>query len=157
MWVAKYLRAFKDGLLALGWIEGQNVRIDIRAASDLADLRSLKQELLVLRPELIVTFGTPTTTLIRQAAPNVPVIFVAVSDPIGPGFVQSLARPGGNITGFINFEATMGSKWLELVRDIAPSVKRVAMLFNPTTANTGATGGVYLPSMQTGAGVGPLS
>src|SRR5262249_47911518 len=67
------------------------------------------------------------------------------------GFVQSLARPGGNITGFINFEAAMGSKWLELVHDIAPSVKRVAMLFNPATANTGATGGVYLPSMQTGA------
>jgi putative tryptophan/tyrosine transport system substrate-binding protein len=150
-WAAKYLRALKGGLGALGWIEGQNVRIDIRAAGDLAALRALGQELLGLGPELIVTYTTPALTLIRQAAPNVPVIFVAVSDPIGTGFVQSLAHPGGNATGFINFEATMGSKWLELVRDIAPSVKRVAMLFNPATANTGATGGIYLPSMQTGA------
>jgi putative ABC transport system substrate-binding protein len=150
-WAAKYLSALKGGLGALGWIEGQNARIDVRAAGDLASLRALAQELLSLGPELIVTYTTPAITLIRQAAPNVPVIFVAVSEPIGPGFVQSLARPGGNVTGFINFEATMGSKWLELVHDIAPSVKRVAMLFNPATANTGATGGIYLPSMQTGA------
>ncbi len=150
-YVTNYLRSLKDGLGALGWIEGQNVRIDVRAASDLADVRLLGQELLVLGPELIVTFGTPVTKLIRQTAPNVPVIFIAVSDPISTGFVNSLARPGGNVTGFINFEASMGSKWLELVHDIAPSVKRVAMLFNPTTANTGATGGVYLPSMQAGA------
>ena len=150
-WAGKYLHAFKSGLGALGWIEGQNVRIDIRAAGDLAGLRMLGQELLGLGPELIVTYTTPAITLIRQAAPNVPVIFVAVSDPIGTGFVQSLAHPGGNTTGFINFEATMGSKWLELVRDIAPSVKRVAMLFNPATANAGASGGIYLPSMQAAA------
>jgi putative ABC transport system substrate-binding protein len=150
-WAAKYLRALKDGLGALGWVEGQTVRIDVRAAGDLGGLRALGQELLGLGPELVVTYTTPAITLIRQAAPDVPVIFVAVSDPIGTGFVQSLARPGGKATGFINFEATMGSKWLELLRDIAPSVKRVAMLFNPATANTGATGGIYLPSMQAGA------
>jgi putative ABC transport system substrate-binding protein len=132
-------------------VEGHNVRIDVRAAGDVVGLHALAQELLGLGPELIVTYTTPAITLIRQAAPNVPVIFVAVSDPIGTGFVQSLARPGGNATGFINFEATMGSKWLELLRDMAPSVKRVAMLFNPATANTGATGGIYLPSMQAGA------
>ena len=150
-WGAKYVRALKDGLGAKGWSEGQNVRTDIRAAGDLAGLHALAQELLVLGPELIVTYTTPAITLIRQAAPKMPVIFVAVSDPIGTGFVQSLAHPGGNATGFINFETTMGSKWLELVRDIAPSLKRVAMLFNPATANAGATGGIYLPSMQTGA------
>jgi ABC-type uncharacterized transport system substrate-binding protein len=150
-WAAKYLHALKGTLGALGWIEGHNVRIDIRAAGDLAGLRALGQELLALGPELIVTYTTPAIALIRQTTPNVPVIFVAVSDPIGTGFVQSLAHPGGNTTGFINFEATMGSKWLQLVRDIAPSVKRVAMLFNPATANAGATGGIYLPSMQTGA------
>ena len=150
-WAATYLGALKGGLGALGWVEGQNVRIDVRAAGDLAGLHALAQELLGLGPELIVTDTTPAITLIRQAAPNVPVIFVAVSDPTGTGFVQSLARPGGDATGFINFEATMGSKWVELLRDIAPSVKRVAMLFNPATANTGATGGIYLPSMQAGA------
>jgi putative tryptophan/tyrosine transport system substrate-binding protein len=150
-WATTYLGALKGGLGALGWVEGQNLRIDVRAAGDLAGLHALAQELLALGPELIVTYTTPAITLIRQAAPDVPVIFVAVSDPIGPGFVQSLARPGGNATGFINFEATMGSKWLELLRDIAPMVKRVAMLFNPATANTGATGGIYLPAMQAGA------
>jgi len=142
-WAATYLGALKGGLGALGWVEGQNLRIDVRAAGDLAGLHAQAQELLALGPELIVTYTTPAITLIRQAAPDVPVIFVAVSDPIGPGFVQSLARPGGNATGFINFEATMGSKWLELLRDIAPMVKRVAMLFNPATANTGATGGIF--------------
>jgi ABC-type uncharacterized transport system substrate-binding protein len=150
-WATEYVRALKERLGALGWIEGQNVRIDVRAAGDLAGLRALGQELLGLGPELIVTYTTPATRLIRQAAPNVPLIFVAVSDPIGTGFVQSLARPGGNATGFINFEAAMGSKWLELLRDVAPSVKRVAMLFNPATANAGATGGIYLPSMQAAA------
>ena len=143
-WAATYLGALKGGLGALGWVEGQNLRIDVRAAGDLAGLHALAQELLALGPELIVTYTTPAITLIRQTAPDVPVIFVAVSDPIGPGFVQSLARP-------LNFEATMGSKWLELLRDIAPMVKRVAMLFNPATANTGATGGIYLPAMQAGA------
>jgi putative ABC transport system substrate-binding protein len=150
-WAAAYLGALKGELGALGWVEGRNVRIDVRAAGDLVGLHALAQELLGLGPELIVTYTTPAITLIRQAAPNVPVIFVAVSDPIGTGFVQSLARPGGNATGFINFEASMGSKWVELLRDIAPSVKRVAMLFNPATANTGATGGIYLPSMQAAA------
>jgi putative ABC transport system substrate-binding protein len=81
----------------------------------------------------------------------VPIVFVAVSDPIGTGLVESFSRPGGNITGFTNFEATMGGKWLELMRDIAPSVMRVAMLFNPATANAGASGGVYLPSMKAAA------
>src|SRR5215831_7571771 len=103
---AEYLRAFKRGLGALGWVEGQNLRIEIRAAGDLAGLRALGHELLGLGPELMVTYTTPAIMLIRQAAPNVPVIFVAVSDPIGTGFVQSLAHPGGNATGFINFEAT---------------------------------------------------
>jgi putative ABC transport system substrate-binding protein len=150
-WAAKYLHAFKSGLAGLGWIEGQNLGLDVRAAGDLAGLRGQAEELLGLRPELVVTYTTPAITLLRQAAPELPIIFVAVSDPIGTGFVQSLARPGGEATGFINFEATMGSKWLELVRDIAPSINRVAMLFNPATANAGASGGIYLPSMQAGA------
>jgi len=77
-----------------------------------------------------------------------PMVFTSVSDPIGTGFVESFSRPGGMITGFTNFEASMGSKWLELMHDLAPSLNRAAMLFNPTTANTGVSGGIYLPSMK---------
>jgi putative ABC transport system substrate-binding protein len=149
----KYLGVFREALRALGWGDRQNVQIDYRAAGDLGGLRARALELINLGPELIVTYTTPATNSAHQATRNVPIVFVAVSDPIGTGFVESFSRPGGNITGFTNFEPTMGSKWLELLRDIAPSVKRVAMLFNPTTANAGASGGVYLQAMKVAAGV----
>ena len=149
----KYLSAFQEALRALGWRDGQNLQIENRAAADVEGLRSRAMELISLGPELIVTYTTPATNAVRQATRGVPILFVAVSDPIGTGFVESFARPGGNITGFTNFEATMGGKWLELIRDIAPSVKRVAMLFNPATANAGASGGVYLQSMKAAADI----
>jgi len=149
----KYLSAFQEALRALGWRDGQNVQIDYRATADPEARRPRAMELTGLEPELIVTYTTPATNAVRQATHTVPILFVAVSDPIGTGFVESFARPGGNITGFTNFEATMGGKWLELIRDIAPSVKRVAMLYNPATANAGASGGVYLPSMKAAADV----
>jgi putative ABC transport system substrate-binding protein len=149
----KYLSVFQEALRALGWGDRQNVQIDYRAAADLEGMRSRALELISLGPELIVTYTTPATNAVRQVTRSVPILFVAVSDPIGTGFVESFSRPGGNITGFTNFEATMGSKWLELLHDIAPSVKRVAMLFNPATANAGASGGVYLQSMKAAAGV----
>src|SRR5437879_8535496 len=144
----KYLGVFQEALRALGWRDRQNVQIDYRAAADLEGMRSRALELISLGPELIVTYTTPATNAVRQLTRGVPILFVAVSDPIGTGFVESFSRPGGNITGFTNFEATMGSKWLELLRDVATSVKRVAMLFNPATANAGASGGVYLQSMK---------
>jgi len=137
----------------LGWTGRQNVQIEYRAATELEGMRSHAIDLVSLGPELIVTYTTPATNAVRQATHSVPILFVAVSDPIGTGFVESFSRPGGNITGFTNFEATMGSKWVELLREVAPSVKRVAMLFNPTTANAGASGGIYLQSMKTAAGV----
>jgi putative ABC transport system substrate-binding protein len=149
----KYLSAFQEALRPFGWRDGLNVQIDYRATADLEGMRSCAVELISLGPELIVTYTTPATNAVRQATRSVPVLFVAVSDPIGTGFVASFSRPGGNITGFTNFEATMGGKWLELIRDIAPSVKRVAMLYNPATANAGASGGVYLPSMKAAADV----
>jgi len=148
-----YLSAFQEALRDLGWRDGQNVQIDYRATADLENMRASAVELINLGPELIVTYTTPATNAARQATRRVPILFVAVSDPIGTGFVESFSRPGGNITGFTNFEATMGGKWLELMRDIAPSVKRVAMLYNPATANAGASGGVYLPSMKAAADV----
>ena len=149
----KYLRVFQEALRALGWRDRQNVQIDYRAAADLEGLRSRALELIGLGPEFIVTYTTPATNAVRQVTRSVPILFVAVSDPIGTGFVESFSRPGGNITGFTNFEATMGGKWVDLLRDVVPSVKRVGMLFNPTTANAGASGGVYLPSMKAAAGV----
>jgi putative ABC transport system substrate-binding protein len=151
--VGKYLSELRKTLRALGWIEGKNLWIDHRAAADLGRMRSHALDLVNLGAELVVTFSTPATDAVRQAAVGLPIVFTSVSDPIGTGFVESFSRPGGMITGFTNFEASMGSKWLELMHDVAPSVKRAAMLFNPTTANTGASGGIYLPSMKVAAGV----
>lgn len=147
----KYLRVFQEALRALGWRDGQDIHFDYRAAADLEGMRSRAVELLGLGPDLVVTYTTPATNAVRQVTRNVPILFVAVSDPIGTGFVENFPRPGGNITGFTNFEPTIGGKWVELIRDVAPSVKRVAMLFNPTTANAGASGGVYLKSMEAAA------
>jgi putative ABC transport system substrate-binding protein len=150
---SKYLSAFQQSLGALGWRDGVNVQIDYRASADLEGMRSRAVELTSLGPELVVTYTTPATSAVRQATQSVPILFVAVSDPIGTGFVESFSRPGGHITGFTNFEASMGGKWLELMHDIAPAVKRVAMLYNPATANAGASGGVYLPPMKAAADV----
>jgi putative tryptophan/tyrosine transport system substrate-binding protein len=150
---ARYLKAFQEALSALGWTAGQNLQIDFRAATDLESLGSRASELISLGPELVLTYTTPATNAARQATRSVPILFVAVSDPIGTGFVESISHPGRNITGFTNFEPTMGSKWVELIHEIVPSVQRVAMLFNPATANTGASGGVYLQSMKTAASV----
>jgi putative ABC transport system substrate-binding protein len=150
---AKYLKAFQEALSALGWTAGQNLQIDFRAAIDLESLASRASELISLGPELFLTYTTPTTNAARQATRSVPILFVAVSDPIGTGFVESISHPGRNITGFTNFEPTMGSKWVELIHEIVPSAQRVAMLFNPVTANTGASGGVYLQSMKSAASV----
>jgi putative ABC transport system substrate-binding protein len=149
----KYLRAFQEGLSASRWVDGQNIQIDYRFAGDAIGLRSRATELIGLGPEVIVTNPTPATNAVRQATHSVPIVFVGVSDPIGTGFVESIGRPGGNITGFTIFEATMGGKWLELVCEIAPRIKRVSMLFNPETANAGASGGVYLQSIESGARV----
>jgi putative tryptophan/tyrosine transport system substrate-binding protein len=150
---AKYLRAFQEALTASGWRDGQNLQIDFRAATGLEALRSHTSELINLGPELVLTYTTPATNAVYQATRTVPIVFVAVSDPIGTGLVESYSHPGRNVTGFTNFEPTMGSKWVELIREIAPSVKRVAMLFNPATANAGASGGVYLQSMKHAANV----
>ena len=130
--VAKYLNELREALRTLGWIEGKNLRLEHRAAADLEAMRSHALQLASLGAELVVTYSTPAANAVRQTAPRMPIVFTAVSDPIGTGFVESFARPGGIITGFTNFEASMGSKWLELLRDIAPSVKRAAMLYNPT-------------------------
>jgi putative ABC transport system substrate-binding protein len=146
-----FLAAFRESLRSLGWFDGQTIQIEYRAAPDLDGLRSGAAELLSRGPDLMVTASTPATDLVRRAPANVRIVFVEVSDPIGPGFVKSFNHPGGNITGFTNFEETMGGKWLELLREIAPSINRASMLFNPETANAGAIGGLYLKSIETAA------
>lgn len=137
-------------LQELGWTEGSNVRLDVRwAAGNVDRMRAFAKELVGLGPDLILASTTPATAALHRETRTVPIVFVTVSDPVGAGFVASLSRPGANITGFINLEATMGGKWLELLKEIAPSVKRVAVMFNPDTAPGG--GFYFLPSFKTAA------
>jgi putative ABC transport system substrate-binding protein len=131
-----FVAAFREGLQKLGWTEGRNIRLDTRWAPsrDEESRRRFAKELVALQPDLILSHATPTTAALLQQTRTIPIIFVNVSDPIGSGLVASFPRPGGNITGFTNIEPTMAGKWLELLKEIAPRVKRVAFLFNPATA-----------------------
>jgi putative ABC transport system substrate-binding protein len=131
-----YLAAFREGLQKLGWTERRNIRVDSRwGALDDTDARQRSaKELVALQPDLILTQNTPPTASMLQQTRTIPVIFVIVADPIGSGFVESLARPGGNATGFTVMEPTMAGKWLELLKEVAPHVNRAAFLFNPATA-----------------------
>ena len=127
--------AFVQGLKKVGWINGRNLQIEVRWASSNVDrLRAFAQELVEMKPDLIVAHTTPGTAAVKAATSTIPVVIAAASDPVGDGFVASLARPGGNITGFINIEGSMGGKWLELLKEIAPDVRRAAIMFNPETA-----------------------
>jgi len=129
------LAAFRDGLEKLGWREGHNLRLDVRwATSDTGLTQAFARELVALQPDIILSPTTPTTTALLQHTRAIPVIFVAVSDPVGSGFVSKFSEPGSNVTGFINVEPTMAGKWLELLKEIAPRVERIAFLFNPATA-----------------------
>ena len=128
--------AFRDGLQKLGWAEGRNARIDTRWATpdDVGLIQRLAKELVALQPDVIFSPTTPATAALLQHTRTIPIIFATVSDPIGSGLVASFPRPGGNVTGFILMEPTLAGKWLELLKEIAPRVNRVAFLFNPTTA-----------------------
>ena len=128
--------AFREGLQRLGWEEGRNIRIDTRwATPGDAELRQrFAQELVSLQLDLILSHGTPSTAALLPQTRTIPILFAGVSDPVGSGFVASFPRPGGNVTGFITMEPTMSGKWLELLKEIAPDIARVALLFNPVTA-----------------------
>ena len=129
------LSAFREGLEKRGWAEGKNVSIEVNwSVSDPERARSVVDELIGRAPELILTSGTPATSAVHRARPAIPVIFTVVSEPIEQGFVQSLAHPGGNMTGFANLEPSLGGKWIELLKEIAPDVTRVAIMFNPQAA-----------------------
>jgi putative ABC transport system substrate-binding protein len=127
--------AFKQALAALGWNEGNNLHIELRfSAGDINRASSLAKELVALQPDVILTASTPTTAAIHRETQTIPIVFVQVADPVGSGFVESLSHPGGNITGFLNLEDTLAEKWLELLKEIAPGTKRVAVVFNPQSA-----------------------
>jgi putative tryptophan/tyrosine transport system substrate-binding protein len=130
-----WLAAFREELRKLGWTEGRNIEMEIRwPAGDVESMKRFAKELVALQPDLIVTGSTPATAAMLQQTRTIPVIFVLVGDPVGSGFVTSLARPGGNATGFTPIEESLGGKWVEVLRDIAPRVSRVALVFNPPTA-----------------------
>ncbi len=145
-----FVAAFREGLQKLGWTEGRNIRIETRwAAPDDAESRQrFAKELVALQPDVILANNTPTAAAMLQQTRTIPIIFASVSDPVGSGFVASFPRPGGNITGFTNIEPTMAGKWLELLKEIAPRVNRVAFLFNPATAPYAE---YYLNSFKTAA------
>ena len=127
--------AFREGLQKLGWTEDRNIRIDTRwAAADIEAMQRFAKELVGSQPELIFSTNTPATATLLQQTRTIPIVFVQVTDPVGSGFVASIPRPGGNVTGFITMAPTMAGKWVEMLKEIAPQVKRAAFLFNPATA-----------------------
>jgi putative tryptophan/tyrosine transport system substrate-binding protein len=127
--------AFRKRLVELGWIDGRNVHIDYRWGAGSVDrMRLFARELVQLNPDALVTISTPATAALQAETRTIPIVFAWVSDPVGSGFVSSLAHPGGNITGFLNIEASVIGKWLSLMREIAPQVSRIGFLFNPQTA-----------------------
>jgi putative tryptophan/tyrosine transport system substrate-binding protein len=129
------LAVFRKELRKLGWIEGRNIEIDIRwAAGDVELMKRFAKELSALQPDLILTSSTPAAATMLQQTHTIPIVFVIVADPVGSGFVASLPRPGGNATGFTPIVRSLGSKWVELLKEIAPQITRVALLFNPPTA-----------------------
>jgi putative ABC transport system substrate-binding protein len=129
-----WLAAFREQFQKLGWTEGRNIKIDMRWATDVESRQRFAKELVALRPGVILAHTTSATVAAQQATRTIPIVFVQVADPIGGGLVTSLPRPGGNITGFMTMEPAMAGKWVELLKEIAPRVTRVAFLFNPTTA-----------------------
>lgn len=127
--------AFTNTLAKLGWVEGKNLRVDYRfAAGNPALFETYAAELVRLSPDAILAGNTPAVAALRQQTHAIPIVFVLVADPVGLGFVQSVVRPGGNITGFSAFDPPIMGKWLQLLKEIAPDITRVAVLFNPETA-----------------------
>ena len=128
------VNAFREGLEALGWTENRNIRIEHRySGGDLGRIRAYAQELVRSAPDLIVGSGTPITAALKEATSTIPIVFNLVNDPIGQGFVASLSRPGGNITGFTFIDFPLIGKWLEMIKEIAPGVRHIALIFNPDT------------------------
>jgi putative ABC transport system substrate-binding protein len=140
--------AFTQALADLGWTIGRNVRMDLRwARGDISRVRALAPELVGLQPDIILTNATAAIVALQRETRTIPIVFASAADPVASGLVARLDRPGGNVTGFANLEATLGGKWLELFSEIAPGLKRAAIMFNPDLPAVS----VYLPSFETAA------
>jgi len=150
---------FLQSLLELGWADGRNVQILTRwGAGDTERHRNYAAELVAFAPDVILASGSPTVVALQRATRTVPIVFTTVADPVGGGFVASLARPGGNVTGFTTIEYGMSGKWLELLKEIAPHVKRVAVLRDPTLASgAGQLGALQAVAPSFGVELLPLS
>jgi putative ABC transport system substrate-binding protein len=137
-------KAIEQGLAKRGWIVGQNLRVEYRfAAGDTERMANFSRELVALHPDVIVGHSTPVVTALLQATRTIPIVFVVVSDPVGRGFVRSLARPKGNVTGFTNLQATISGKYLSILRELVPDLAQVAIMYNPDSATNG--GEYYFP------------
>jgi putative ABC transport system substrate-binding protein len=146
--VKRRVSVFTQALADLGWIVGGNLRMDLRwGGSDPNRIRASAQELVGLQPDIIVTNALPTTVALQRETQTIPILFVNLSDPVASGIVARLDRPSGNITGFAMFEATLGGKWLELLSEIAPGLKRAAVMFNPDVFPVST----FLPSFEAAA------
>jgi putative ABC transport system substrate-binding protein len=142
------LSSFTQALADLGWTDGRNARMDLRwGGADINRIRALAQELVGSQPDIIVTGGIAATVPLQRETRTIPIVFVSVADPVATGIVAGLNQPGGNITGFAANEASLGGKWLELLSEIAPGLKRVGIMFNPDTPPVSS----YLPSLETAA------
>jgi putative ABC transport system substrate-binding protein len=130
-----YVAAFLSALHNLGWVEGKNVHVDVRwNAGDATRVRANAAELVDLKPDVVMAASTASVTELHRLAKSIPIVFVQVSDPVAQGIVTSLTRPGGNITGFSNFEFSIGGKWVELLKEVVPALARVAVMSNPDTS-----------------------
>jgi putative ABC transport system substrate-binding protein len=145
--VKTWVSAFTQALAGLGWTDGRNMRMDARWGADTNRIRALAKELVGLHPDIILTSGTLATAAVQRETRMIPIVFAGVGEPVASGIVARLNQPGGNITGFGLYEATLGGKWLELLSEIAPGLKRVAIMFNPDTPSASA----YMPSLETAA------
>ena len=133
--VKPYLPAFIQALAGLGWADGRNVRMNLRwHGGDAKRIREYAQELVGLQPDIILANGTPETVALQQETRTIPIVFATASDPVASGIVPRLNQPGGNTTGFAAFEPTLGGKWLELLSEVAPGLKRAAIMFDPDLA-----------------------
>jgi putative tryptophan/tyrosine transport system substrate-binding protein len=153
------IAAFLQGLQQLGWTDGRKVRIEYRwAAGSAGDLRKYAAELAALAPDVIFVGGGTSLATLLQVTRAVPIVFAIIPDPVGSGFVDSLARPGGNATGFMQFEYSLSGKWLELLKQIAPSVTRVAVLWDPTIpAGIGQFAVIQAVAPSVGIDVSPVN
>jgi putative ABC transport system substrate-binding protein len=148
-------KAFQRGLREAGWVEGQTIQVEYRwGAADPASFGRHAAELALQKPEAILANTPPAVAALRERTSTIPIVFTGVSAPVEAGFVETLARPGGNVTGFSTFDPVMGAKWVEILKEIAPSLTHIALMFNPRTAT--ARGAVFLAPVEAGAGGIPV-